>query len=89
MFNDAGRRKGNAKQRAARKGWPTGTANLILAGERWEVALGTRRFDEPGMNILPRASAPRGRTPVDSAANDEAIGRVISRDATPSVPGAA
>ena len=39
-----GRARGAAALKAAREGWPKPTEN-------WEEALGTRRFDEPGMEV--------------------------------------
>jgi hypothetical protein len=39
-----GRARGAAALKAAREGWPKPTAT-------WGKALGTRRFDEPGMEV--------------------------------------
>lgn len=61
-YTNAGRSRAGRKTQKIRRGWPAGTRDLDLATERWEVALGTRRFDEPGMVVRYASDVPTNQT---------------------------
>lgn len=61
-YTNAGRSAAARKTRKIRSGWPAGTRDLDEAMERWEIALGTRRFDEPGMVVRYASDVPTNET---------------------------